>query len=180
MLTIEIPMSAEHYDEKKNEFVFPDIFALNLEHSLASLSKWEAKFKKPFLNDNKKTSDEVLWYVKAMILNDDFPEDILSRLTEKHVDQINDYITDKQTATWFAETQNKPGGETITAELIYYWMIAAGIPFECQHWHLNRLITLIRVCHEKNAPKKKMSRAEIAQKHRELNRQRREQYGTSG
>lgn len=116
-----------------------------------------------------------------MSLSRDVPPEVYARLSEENLGQINEYIGAKMTATWFSETKpQRPSRETITAELIYYWMISLNIPFECQHWHLSRLFTLIRVCNVKNAPAKKMSKREAADKRRALNAQRKAQYNTRG
>ena len=180
MLTIVVP-GTELFDDSKQEFVSRDEFILKLEHSLVSLSKWESIYEKPFLQQAEKTVDEVLGYVKAMTLTREVPEAIFSRLSEENVKAINDYIDAKMTATWFSEAPGAPQSrEIITSELIYYWMIAFQIPFECERWHLNRLFTLIRVCNIKNAKPKKMSRSEVAARNRELNAQRKAQFGTSG
>jgi hypothetical protein len=121
-----------------------------------------------------------MWYIKAMCLDSKVPDDIFRKLTNENLETINAYIGAKMTATWFAEAPKKPHRETITAEVIYYWMIALNIPFECQEWHLNRLLTLIQVCNQKNSPPKKMSQQEILARNRALNEQRRAQFGTKG
>lgn len=182
MLTIVIP-GIELYDEAKEEFASSDDFVLELEHSLFSMSKWESSFEKPFLANEEKTTKEIFAYIKAMSLIPDVPDEIYHRLTRDNVAAINEYINSKQTATWFNEKkQPQPKSrETITTELIYYWMVSFNIPFECQHWHLNRLLTLIKIFSVKNAdPKKKLSRSELAARNRELNAQRRAQLGTRG
>lgn len=180
MLRITIPLS-EEYNERTGEFAVAEDVTLDLEHSLSSLSKWESKHETPFLDDKPKSDEDTLDYIRMMILGDSPPEDVISKFTTKNLSEINEYINAKMTATWFTEREvPKPRREIITAELIYYWMISLGIPFECQHWHLNRLLTLIKVCNIKNAPPKKMGRSEAAIQQRELNRLRREQSGSRG
>jgi hypothetical protein len=115
-----------------------------------------------------------------MFSGGDFPEGLIASFKESHFNQIKDYINSKQTATWFPEEKHPDTGEAVTSELIYYWMISLGIPFECQDWHLNRLLTLIKVCNIKNAPKKKMSQRDAAAQRRNLNDLRRKQLGSSG
>lgn len=180
MLTIVIP-GTEMFDETKQEFVTEGDIILDLEHSLVSLSKWESIYEKPFLGKFEKTTQETLDYIKFMTLTPNIPPEAYQNLSEGNIKDINEYIDAKMTATWF----NDPPGalatrDVITAELVYYWMIAFQIPFECQYWHLNRLFTLIRVCNLKQAKPKKMSRAEMAARNRELNAQRRAQLGTKG
>jgi hypothetical protein len=180
MLTIVVP-GVEMFDEESQEFVTVGDVTLNLEHSLVSLSKWEQIYEKPFLGKDEKTTEEVLGYVKAMTLTTDAPEDVFNKLSKENLDAINEYIEAKMTATWFSDAPGAPPArDVITSELIYYWMITFQIPFECENWHLNRLFTLIRVCNVKQAKPKKMSRAEVAARNRELNAKRRAQLGTKG
>ena len=180
MLTIVIPR-AEMFDETKQEFVIIDQVALDLEHSLVSLSKWESKYEKPFLASNEKTTEEVFEYIKFMSLTPNISPEVFHNLSEENIKLINAYIDAKMTATWFSDIPGAPPTkDVVTSELIYYWMITFQIPFECERWHLNRLFTLIRVCNLKQAKPKRMSRAEVAARNRELNARRRAQLGTSG
>ena len=180
MLTIVVP-GVELFDDVSQEFVTKDDVTLDLEHSLVSLSKWESIHEKPFLGKDEKSAEELLAYVKLMTLTPNVPEQVYFKLSEANVLAINGYLDAKMTATWFNEAPGAPQTrDVITAELIYYWMISFQIPFECENWHLNRLFTLIRVCNIKQDKPKKMSRAEIAARNRELNAQRRRQLGTKG
>jgi hypothetical protein len=172
---------AEGYDEVKEEFIPTSSYTLELEHSLVSLSKWESYWEKPFLSTTEKTSEEILWYIEAMCITPNVPPEVYRLMSKANYDSVNNYINAKMTATWFKEEPTRSKSrDIITAEVIYHWMVALNIPFECQHWHLNRLITLVRVCNQKNEPQKKMSRQEMAAKRRELNAQRRQQLGTRG
>lgn len=181
MLQIIVPISPEGWDEKKQEFVKPKTQILQLEHSLVSLSKWESKWCKPFLSKSIKTDEEILDYIKFMTITQNVKPDVYNYLTHANIRDIDAYINAPMTATTFSEDkQGKNGHEIITAELIYYWMIALNIPFECQKWHLNRLLTLIRVCNIKNAPPKKRSKREIMSRNAALNAARREQLKTKG
>jgi hypothetical protein len=180
VLQIKIP-PAEAFDENASEFRPLDGVTLNLEHSLVSLSKWESKWEKPFLGDEKKTREQSQDYVRAMILGRNPPEEAFSRLSAENINEINKYIDARMTATWFTERpEPKKAPEVITAEVIYYSMIALGIPFECQYWHLNRLLTLIKVCNIKSKPAKSMTRGEMIARQREINAARRQQYGSRG
>jgi hypothetical protein len=180
MLTIVVK-GEEFFDEETSSFINFDDVVLDLEHSLISLSKWEAKFQKPFLSAGDKTTEEVYGYVKAMILTPSFPDDVLYRLSSENIAEINAYIDSKQSATTFGDMPKPPGrSETITSELIYYWMVGFNIPWEAEKWHLNRLFSLIRICNIKQSKPKKMSRNEIATRNRELNAARKAKLGTTG
>lgn len=183
MLRIYVTIGEEQVLENKDEVLFidPETTPLDLEHSLVSLSKWESKWEKPFLSSVEKTDEETFDYIQAMILTPDVSPELLRKLSGENIQEINDYINKKMTATWFSNIDDKKSsGETITSELIYYWMVALNIPIECENWHLNRLITLVQVINQKNAPAKKMTRAEALAKQREMNARRRAELGTSG
>ena len=168
---LEITISKqEYFDENHCEFVYVPEQHLTLEHSLVSLSKWESKWHKPFLQEESKTIEESLDYIRCMTVNKNVNPLAYRGITPVLFKQINDYIDAPMTATWFSKEQSKGSkSEVITSELIYYWMIALQIPVEFEKWHLNRLITLIKVCNIKNAPPKKMSRREIMERNRRLN-----------
>lgn len=155
---------------------------LILEHSLVSLSKWESIQEKPFFGREGMQEEETINYIEQMMQHDPPEGDWASRLTQKQYTQISEYINSRQSATWFREDPNRPGPkEIVTAELIYYWMISFQIPFDpCENWHLNRLMTLIKICGIKQTKPKKMSRQAQAEEYRRLNAQRRQQFGTTG
>ena len=181
MLQLEVQLSPEGWDEKNEEFVDAKTQNLLLEHSLVSLSKWESKWCKPFLTNTGKTDEEILDYIKYMTLTENVDPEVYSHLSVENFKQIDAYINSPMTATTFAEDKNgKRSREIITAELIYYWMIALNIPFECQHWHLNRLLTLVRVCNVKNAPPKKMNKRDVMSRNAALNAARRQQLNSKG
>lgn len=180
MLHIVIP-AGEVYDSKNNLFVQVKEKSLSLEHSLVSISKWESKWQKPFLsNTTKKTNEELIDYIRCMTLTQNVDPMDYYRLGEKEIAQIRDYIDSPMTATTFSDKEKGGSRQIITAEIIYYWMIALNIPFECQKWHLNRLLTLIKVCNIKNAPAKKMSKGEILSRNRSLNEARKKMLHTTG
>lgn len=181
MLQIKIPINPEGWDEEKEEFVPPKEQVLSLEHSLVSISKWESKWKKSFFSTKNKTTEEVLDYIRCMTVTSNVDPDVYNHLTTQNIKAVDAYIGDPMTATVFYDDRNVPvNRETITAELLYYWMIAAGIPFECQKWHVNRLITLIRVCQIKSQPQKKMNKQEIMRRNAALNAQRRRKLNSKG
>jgi len=181
MLKIVIP-GVELFDDIKEEFLKTNNIDLQLEHSLVSLSKWESKWYKPFLSKGDKTLEETLDYVRCMTLTQNVDELVYKSITDTTLKEIFAYIEKPMTATYFyVDKQNQqPSRETITSELIYYWMITFQIPFECQKWHLNRLLTLIDVCNRKNQPKTKMSASAIRARNRALNESRRAALNTKG
>lgn len=173
--------AADVYDEATDSFGTQGGTPLQLEHSLVSLSKWESKFEKPFLNGEDKTSAEFFEYFRCMLLTEDVPEELFNQLSEENVNQINAYMEAKMTATWFNDADKPPPArEIVTAELIYYWMTIFNISWEAQYWHLNRLFTLIRVAGNKNSKPTPMSRSEAAARQRELNAKRRAELGSKG
>ena len=180
MLQITIP-AIEQWDEAREEFVYSKEQTLQLEHSLVSLSKWESKWCKPFLTKDKMSDEETLDYVRCMTLTQNVNPDVYRRLTDDNIREINRYIDAPMTATWFGEDKTgKTSKEQITSELIYYWMIAFNIPSDYQKWHLNRLLTLVRVCDIKNRPAKKMSRKDIFSRNKALNEARRQRLNSKG
>lgn len=181
MLTVTIP-AIELYDEYKNEFIIIDSTQLTLEHSLVSLSEWESKWEKPFLSKTALNEEETIDYIRCMTLNTDVPPEVYLAIPDTVIKQISDYITKPTTATWITETNNKKksSSKVITAELIYFWMISFHIPVDFQNWHLNKLITLIRVCEAENNPPKNKSKKNILNEYAALNNARRQQLKTKG
>lgn len=186
MLRITIPASSEEYwDERKEEFITVSNGKeqmIQLEHSLVSISKWESKWKKAFLGKQAKTDEEMFDYIRCMTVTQNVDPSVYDRLTAENIREINAYIEDPMSATTINHlpSSEKGGKDTITSELIYYWMIAYNIPFECQKWHLSRLLKLIDICNVKNAPQKKMSKAEIMKQNAALNAARRAKLKTKG
>lgn len=181
MLQIIVPITPEGWDEKTEKFIEPKTKVLQLEHSLVSLSKWESKWCKPFLSKDNMTYEETIDYIKCMTLTQNVDPTVYEHLTQQNIDDVVQYINAPMTATTFSKDENrKINNEIVTAELIYYWMIASQIPFECQKWHINRLITLIRVCSIKNQPPKKRSKRDIMQSNAALNAARRAKMHSRG
>jgi len=171
----------EFFNEETGTFEIVGGLELTLEHSLVSLSKWESQTGKAFLSKDEKTSDEIRLYVQAMITSPNPPPDVQSMFSGENMGAVNAYINSAESATTFGRMPETRGrGETITSELIYYWMVAFSIPFECQTWHLNRLFALIRICNLKNSKPKPMGRSEIAARNRALNEKRRAELNTTG
>ena len=180
MLQITIP-AVEQWDENKQEFVYTREQTLQLEHALVSLSKWESKWCKAFLTKQDKNVEETLDYIRCMTITQNVNPGVYQSLANGNIDEINRYIEAPMTATYFSDDgDSRTNSEQITAELIYYWMIALNIPLECQKWHLNRLLTLVRVCNIKNQPPQTRSKKDIMSRNAALNAARRKQLNTKG
>lgn len=187
MLKIIVPKSETTlFNNSTNEFidkVLEQDTTICLEHSLVSISKWESKWHKPFLASTQKTNEEIIDYIKCMTITQNVDDIVYEMLTKENLKEINAYIENPMTATTF--TDNRKGApapknkEVLTSEVIYQWMVAYQIPFECQKWHLNRLITLIRVCNVKNSSKK-MSKRETLMSNKAINEARRKRLNSNG
>ena len=179
MLQITIP-DREYWDAKNERFVNKKGQTISLEHSLVSLSKWEAKYHKPFFSDKEKTGEEILYYIQCMTITQNVDPSVYELLTRDNFKAIHEYISNPMTATTINEHGGRKNREVVTSELIYYWMITLNIPFKCEKWHLNRLMMLIRVCNVKNQPNKKMSKAQTMKSNAALNAARRQQLHSKG
>lgn len=189
MLNIDIPKGKE-WDDDLQKFVSHDELHLSLEHSLISISRWESKWHKPFLDDKEKTEEELFDYIRCMCVTQNVTIDKIKELPKEAVAQINQYINDEYTGTHFTDYRKNQKNrnsrnEIMSSERIYYSMIAYNIPFSCEKWHLSRLMTLIRVCQfeaERQDPKSKnkMSLNDIYARNRALNEQRRKAWHTKG
>lgn len=181
MLVIQVPTGDELFDEGTGKFITGPTVPVRLEHSLFTVSKWEEKWKVPFLSKTKKSVEQIIDYIRFMAV-DGIDDDLLNRLTEKNLESIEQYIEDPATATTVREygTQGRGRQSVITSEVLYFQMFSRQIPMECEHWHLNRLIMLIRVWDAYNSPQKKMSRKQTARMYADLNASRRRQSGTKG
>lgn len=180
MLELNIP-EREAYDEATGEFITVKPVNLRLEHSLVSISKWESIFEKPFLDNKDKTKEETLEYIKCMTITQNVDPNTYKLLSASEIEKIEEYLNRKMTASKIKQIDSpKKGGQFVTSELIYYWMISLGIPLECQKWHINRLVTLIRICEEKQKPPKKMSKSARNKYYSDLNAARRNRFGSSG
>ena len=179
-ITIHVP-GKELYDPIRNTFFTIKETNITLEHSLISLSNWEAKWHKPYLSETEKTSEEYLDYLRCMCVTKNVDPNVFYALDSKSIKDIADYIQNPMTATTFHNRDQKKSREIITSELIYFWMANFSIPFvPCEKWHLNRLLTLIEVASIKNQPPKKMNRRDMLSERAALNAQRRAKHRTRG
>lgn len=171
----------ELFDERTNRRIWTKDTTLQLEHSLVSLSKWESKWKVHFLGNTNLTPEMSVDYIRHMTITQNVDPNVYNFLSQENLDEVRAYIDDPMTATTFRNENRRANRGIVTAEIIYYWMVAMQIPFDpCQKWHLNRLLTLIRVCDEKNQPKKKMSKRAAMSRQHSLNEARKAQHHTHG
>lgn len=178
MLKITIP-AAELFDGV-GSFINTKEQMLQLEHSLVSLSKWEAKWHKPYLSKKPMSLEETIDYIRCMTLTQNVDPNVYRAITPAILKTVTEYIDAPMTATTFSNRKRGGGRKIVTSEVLYYWMISYGIPFECQKWHLNRLLTLINVCNAEGSPPQKLPRAEVAAQYKALNDARRKQWNTRG
>ena len=179
MLKLTIPAS-ELFDDEKGEFITFKEQTIQLEHSLVSLSKWESKWCKPFIASEDKSYEQTIDYFRCMTITQNVDLNIYTRFNVENIRQVNEYIEAPMTATVFSNMKTAGGRQIITAEIIYYWMISMNIPFECQKWHLNRLLALINVCNIKNQPSKKMNKRDVMSRNAALNAARRREMNSRG
>lgn len=181
MLSLVVP-AMELYDSEREEFVYTKPVSFEIEHCLLAMSRWESKWKKPFLSPDEKTSDEVIDYIRCMTMSDNVPDDVYNRLPYDVIEQINDYVDAPHSATTIRnqEGSGRVRNEIVTTEVIYYWMTAFGIPFECETWNLDRLLKLIEICLIKSQPAKKMPKAQVRQMYDSLNKARRSKLHSKG
>lgn len=173
MLEIEVS-ATELWDPVAERFYSVKPVTLVLEHSLVSVSKWEAKWHKSFFLEDGMSNEEILDYIRCMTVNRTVDPLVYRCITNEHLEKVREYIDDSHTATWFSESKDERSKKRIfTTELLYFYMFSYGIPIDCEKWHLNRLLTLLRVCYEETKPKKKMSKSELANHHRAINKARR-------
>lgn len=180
MLRIDIP-KREFLDEANNIFIYTEPKTLQLEHSLVSMAKWESKWNKPFLV-GEKTVEESIDYIRCMTITQNVDPSVYLALTDEIIEKVAEYIDAPMTATTFNDNfvKSSPNNSVITSEIIYYWMIVYNIPVEFQKWHLNRLLTLIRVCNIKSNPPKKMNSKDVLERYKSLNEQRKKQLNSRG
>ena len=179
MLTIIVPGS-ELWDEKQEAYIYTKETKLNLEHSLLSMSRWEARWKKSFLSSEDKTTEEVIDYIRCMTLNKNLDPNVYASLTAQNINDIIAYINDEQSATTVNLGGNGPSRRIVTTEVVYYWMIAFNIPHEFERWHFSRLLKLIEVCSAYSTPQKKMSKRDVMARNASLNAARRAKFNSKG
>lgn len=164
------------WDPVSERFLSVKEQTLPLEHSLLSISKWEARWHKPMplVNDEGMSGEEFVDYIRCMTVSRNPDPLVYQCISADDVQAVMDYINDPHTATWFGESKaDNSDKRPLTAEIIYHLMFVFGVSKECEKWHFNRLMTQLRVEYEESKPQKKKTKAEIADRHRYLNAKRR-------
>lgn len=183
MLQLNVVITPELWDAKDEKFIKPKIVTIELEHSLLSISKWESKWRKPFLSSNSKTFDETIDYIRCMTITQNVDPIVYDLITDSNIEEVDKYINTSMTATWFSNNgkTTKHSTRQITSELVYYWMIILGIPWSCEEWHFSRLMTLIEVYNaEHDSKANKMTNSEILELHSSINEHNRKRYNSKG
>lgn len=158
VLDLYVP-GKEFWNSELQEFIYTKDITLHLKHSLISLTRWEQHYKRRFLDDGPKNEEEYRFYIQCMTLNKDVDPLIYTVLQEDDIKKVTDYLHDSMTATTLPKQNDKSNkGERLSSELIYYYMSALNIPFECEKWFLNNLIILISIASIKNNPQEKKSK----------------------
>lgn len=183
MITVHIPKK-EVWDDQHKEFIYVNEQTVTLEHSLISITKWETKHHKVFLDDTaKKTEDEIIDYIRCMCITPLKDEKDVYGISAKDIKRIMDYMADPMIPFNFKKDNingKRRGGDPLCGVMIYYYMTAAQIPFECQKWHINQLLALIRIYGIKNNPGKPLKGSALASRNTALNQERKARLGTKG
>lgn len=146
-------------NEQTLEIVRVPAVVLKMEHSLISISKWESIWHEAFLKDRHMlggefTDEMFISYMQCMTLNGPFDPLVYVGLSNEEFAMIGAYMEDPMTATKIKETRGPAIGGITTSEEIYCSMFQYRIPKDCEKWHINRLLMLIRVFNERENPKK--------------------------
>ena len=158
VLDLYVP-GKEFWNSELQEFIYTKDITLHLKHSLVSLTRWEQHYKRKFLDDGPKNEEEYRFYIQCMTLNKDVDPLVYTVLQEDDIKKVTDYLHDSMTATTLPkQNNNRSNSEKLSSELIYYYMSALNIPFECEKWFLNNLIILISIASIKNNPQEKKSK----------------------
>lgn len=181
MITLKIKEDT-HWDTVNEIFVTTPETEVHLEHSLRAVSKWESRHCKPFLGRREWTAAEMIDYIWCMCIDDSVNPAVFLSLSKEQIEAVEKYIDLPMSATWFSNQDKSKGcrGSAVTSEVIYFWMSSYGIDWQAQDWHLNRLMTLLHVCSEKNKPPKKIPKHTAAARQHALNEARRKKYHTGG
>lgn len=182
MLILQIDRPREIYNDVTEEFVTVRPCTIKMEHSLLAIARWEEHYHIPYLTKEQKTGEQIVYYLQSMVLNPEEADfNAFYALTKEEMERIQTYISDVHTATTVTHRGKKGNsGEQITSELIYYWMSASQIPYECETWNINRLLKLIEVASVKNGPQDKMSKRAVLEQQHALNQARRAKLGSKG